>query len=276
MTRTIAALMLASVTTLLGTGCATIQTPCTSCACVAPAGAATAVNYKTADALRETLMDERRAQVFYTSVMAKHGQVRPFSNIVHAEERHAAVVEILMTRHGVAIPSNSPTNLPTVPGTLPECNRLAAQLERDNIAMCDRLLADVTELDIRAAFENLRDASKNNHLPAFERWSANSGPAVTGQSVGYAYGNGRGQGRGRGAGSVCSGVCNGPCVSRPPQRRAGLATSVTSRLRSPAWRRCRPPGASSKRTLTTRSPAFEVRGHSRSSMTRHMICAQSY
>ncbi len=213
MTRTIAALMLASMTTFVATGCATNRTPCTSCACVAPAGAATAVNTKTADALRETLMDERRAQAFYTSVMAKHGQVRPFSNIVHAEERHAAVVETLMTRHGVAIPTDTPTNLPTVPGTLPECNHLAAQLERDNIAMYDRLLADVTEPDIRAAFENLRDASKNNHLPAFERWSVNSGPAATGQAVGHSYGNGRGQGGGRGAGSVWSGVCNGPCAT---------------------------------------------------------------
>lgn len=213
MTRTIAALMLASVTTFVGTGCATNRTPCTSCACVAPAGAATAVNNKTADALRETLMDERRAQAFYTSVMAKHGQVRPFSNIVHAEERHAAVVETLMTRHGVAIPTDTPTNLPAVPGTLPECNRLAAQLERDNIAMYDRLLGDVTEPDIRAAFENLRDASKNNHLPAFERWSANAGPTAGGQVVGYGYGNGRGQARGRGAGNACGGVCNGPCVS---------------------------------------------------------------
>ncbi len=213
MTRTIAALMLASVTAFVGSGCATNRTPCTSCACVAPAGAETAVNKKTADALRETLMDERRAQAFYTSVMAKHGQVRPFSNIVHAEERHAAVIETLMTRHGVAIPTDTPTNLPAVPVTLPECNRLAAQLERDNIAMYDRLLADVTEPDIRTAFENLRDASKNNHLPAFERWSANAGAAATEQAVGYGYGNGRGQGRG--AGSVCGGVCTGPCVTLP-------------------------------------------------------------
>ncbi len=212
MTRAIAALMLASVTTFVGTGCATNRTPCTSCACVAPAGAATAVNSRTADGLRETLMDERRAQAFYTSVMAKHGQVRPFSNIVHAEERHAAVVETLMTRHGVAILTDAPTNLPAVPGTLPECNRLAAQLERDNIAMYDRLLLDVTEPDIRAAFENLRGASKNNHLPAFERWSANAGSAAAGQLVGYGHGNGRDPGRG--AGNICGSTCNGPCVPR--------------------------------------------------------------
>lgn len=207
MTCTIAALMLASVTTLTGTGCATNQPACTSCACVAPAGAATSVNATTADALRETLMDERRAQAFYTSVTAKHGQVRPFSNIVRAEERHAAVVELLMTRHGVAIPSNTPTNLPAVPSTLPECNRLAAQLERENIAMYDRLLADVAEPDIRTAFENLRDASKNNHLPAFERWSASAGTSTTGRGMGYGYR--------RGSGNVSLGVCRGPRAATP-------------------------------------------------------------
>ncbi len=195
MTRTIAALMLASASTLIGTGCATNQPACASCACVVPAGAAGAVSARTADALRETLMDERRAQAFYTSVMVTHGQVRPFSNIVHAEERHAAVIESLMTRHGIAIPKETPTSLPAVPSTLTECNRLAAQFERENIAMYDRLLADVTEPDIRTAFENLRGASKNNHLPAFERWSASGGPATTGRGMGYGYGRGFGAGR---------------------------------------------------------------------------------
>jgi hypothetical protein len=206
MNRTLASLMLASTTVFAGVGCANNQPACcTSCACVVPAGAATAVSTKTADALRAALADERQAQAFYNNVMAKHGQVRPFANIVHAEVRHAAVVESLMSRHGVAIASDTPTNPPAVPSTLSECNRLAAQLERDNIAMYDRLLADVTEPDIRAAFENLRAASKNNHLPAFERWSANAGAAGAGRRMGYGYG--------RGAGNACLNVCSGPCAT---------------------------------------------------------------
>lgn len=178
MNRTIGALMLASVATLVGTGCASDRSACLCRACVAPAGAATAVDGATADALRETLVDERRARAFYSSVMAVHGEVRPFSNIIHAEERHASVIETLMERHGVAVPADAAGELPAVPGTLAECNRLAARLERDNIAMYDRLLKDVAEPDIRAAFENLRDASLNNHLPAFERWSSGTGPGA--------------------------------------------------------------------------------------------------
>ena len=112
-----------------------------------------------------------------------------------------------MTRHGVAIPTDAPQSLPAVPGSLPECNRLAAQLERENIAMYDRLLADVTEPDIRTAFENLRAASKNNHLPAFERWSASTAPTTTGRGMGYGYG--------RGSGYLCLGVWRGPCAATP-------------------------------------------------------------
>jgi hypothetical protein len=199
--------MLAAATTLVGASCTTSQPACSSCPCVVPAGAATAVNAKAADALRETLLDERRAGAFYTSVMDRYGQVRPFSNVVHAEKRHAAVIESLMTRHGVAIPNDAPTNLPAVPGTLAECNRLAAQLERDNIAMYDRVLTDVSAPDIRAAFENLRAASLNNHLPAFERWSASAGPASAQWARGYAYG--------RGGGYRGYGLCRGLCATAP-------------------------------------------------------------
>ncbi len=192
MTRSLVPITLSSMVLLLAAGCASSQPTCTSCACVAPAGAPTAVDARTADALREVLMDERRAQAFYSSVMARHGQVRPFANIVHAEERHAAVIEALMTRHGVAIPPGAPANPPDVPATVAECSRLAAQLERENIGMYDRLLAGVTEADIRTAFVNLRDASKNNHLPAFERWSAASAPPAAGRGLGYGLGRGPG------------------------------------------------------------------------------------
>lgn len=215
MKRVLVSVMLASTGVLVAAGCASNQTDRVSSAdcckaCVVPSGAATAVNAKTADALRETLLDERRAQAFYNSVMAKHGQVRPFSNIVHAEERHEAMVESLMIRHGVAIPSDTPANLPAVPDTLAECSRLSVQLERENIAMYDRLLIDVMEPDIRAAFENLRTASKNNHLPAFERWSANTGAASNGPAM--AYGGGR---RGGNAGygrQARNGGCGGACA----------------------------------------------------------------
>lgn len=175
--------------------------------CTAPAGNATAVNAATADALREVLADEQRAHAFYIAVIAKHGTVRPFSNIVHAEERHASVVTTLMERHGVPVPSAAPTNIPAVPATLTECNRLAAQLERENIAMYDRLLANVSEPDIKAAFENLQRVSKVNHLPAFERWSATSArPTPANTNLGARAG------RGWARQAACDATCRLTCL----------------------------------------------------------------
>jgi hypothetical protein len=130
------------------------------------------VSAATARALREALMDERRAHDTYMAVLARHGQVRPFVNIVQAESRHEAALEAAMQRHGVEIPADRPTDLPAVPGTVRECGALAAQLERDNVALYDRLMADVSEPDIRAVFDNLRRCSQANHLPALERSAA--------------------------------------------------------------------------------------------------------
>jgi len=213
MNASLASITLAAAITCWGAGCAAQKTASPgcrgSCACVVPAGEATAVNAATAEALRETLQDERRAQVFYTQVMARHGRVAPFVNIIHAEERHEAVITSLMKRHDVAVPPAGTPNVPAVPDSLAECNRAAAQLERENIEMYDRLLAGITEPDIRAAFENLRAASLNNHLPAFERRaSANAAPAAGMMGMGY--------GRGRGAGRACGyGYGHGPCPATP-------------------------------------------------------------
>lgn len=176
MKRTTTSLVLSILVTTALAACASRNTAetCTECcgACTTvPAGTSSPVADKTAEALKAALADERRAQAFYNAVMEKHGQVRPFANIVHAEERHDAVVASLMERHNVAVPPASTPDIPAVPGTLRECNRLAAQLERENIAMYDRLLNDAPEADIQTAFKNLRAASENNHLPAFERWA---------------------------------------------------------------------------------------------------------
>lgn len=127
------------------------------------------VSQETADMLRAALTDERRARTFYTQVMTRFGRVVPFVNIERAEGRHEQMVINLMKLHSVPVNNQPPTGVPTVPDTLVECRAIAAQAERDNIAMYDDFLNRVTHADIRRVFENLRAASLNNHLPAFER-----------------------------------------------------------------------------------------------------------
>lgn len=138
-------------------------------ACAVPEGPATPVNQATADALRATLEDELTAQAFYDAILTKHGDVRPFTNIVRAEARHAEAVRAIMQRHQVDDSGVVARPLPEIPATVAECAQLAAQLERDNIALYDRFILIASDADVKATFEQLRAASLNNHLPAFER-----------------------------------------------------------------------------------------------------------
>lgn len=185
----------------------------------APASPAGAIAPASAEALREAWLDERRAQAFYGAVMEKHGRVRPFTNILNAEKRHEQALAALMDRYGVSRPSGESVDVPAVPATIAECARLSAQVERDNVAMYDRLLRDVSEPDVRAVLGNLRAASLNNHLPAFERVSERAGAGLNrGDQFGPGQpraGQGRGAGRGPGLGR---GVGRGPGDGTGPGR----------------------------------------------------------
>jgi hypothetical protein len=90
--------------------------------------------------------------------------------------------------------------MPPMPRTW--CRRSSCRPIASGTPSNDRLLADVSEPGIRTAFEHLRNASKNSHLPAFARCSARSGPAATGRGMGYGYA--------RGPGIVSLGVTAGP------------------------------------------------------------------
>lgn len=163
------------------------------------------VDVETAESLRLMWLDEMRAQSFYAGVIARFGEVRPFANIVLAEAKHAATVEMLMRNHGVARPAEGPSDVPAVPATLAESFGIAVSAERANIELYTRLLDRVAEPDIRAVMEQLRSVSQNNHLRAFERGGGGRGAVGRGARPG----SGRaGQGMGPGAGR-CGASC--PC-----------------------------------------------------------------
>lgn len=120
-------------------------------------------------AITEALEDEYKARAFYQSVIDKFGMVRPFSNIVEAEGRHAALVADLFTKYGQTIPKDTFLGKVSAPATLLEACEAGVKNEQENRALYDRLLTSVTETDIRAVLELLRTTSQENHLPAFER-----------------------------------------------------------------------------------------------------------
>ena len=104
--------------------------------------------------------------------MARFGPIRPFANIARAEERHIGALMQLYRRYGLAVPPPAP---PVQPASLPDtprelCER-AVDAERANVALYDaRLLPQVSAYaDVRSVMQRLRDASRFNHLPAFQR-----------------------------------------------------------------------------------------------------------
>jgi len=122
--------------------------------------------------LEEAIQDEFHAEMIYRRVLADFGQIRPFSNIVNAEVRHAASLALLFDRYGLEVPE-SKWNLENVPAfdSVREACQAAARAEIANIALYDVWLAGTLPEDVRFVFENNRRASADKHLPAFNRCS---------------------------------------------------------------------------------------------------------
>lgn len=125
---------------------------------------------QSAQALRDALEDERKAEALYQAILKRHGEVRPFSNIVRAEQRHQEALLCLFRTYGLELPANAYQAKPLdAPTSLAEAIRLSIQAEEENIALYDHWLAIVKEPDLRATFEQLRWASLERHLPALRR-----------------------------------------------------------------------------------------------------------
>lgn len=129
----------------------------------------TQLDAQTQQAMIDAIHDEYRARALYTAVIDKFGAVRPFSNIVRAEDRHASLWNTLFTQYGLPIPTDSFAGNITVPDTFQAACRLGVEAEIANVAMYDRFLVFVQQPDLRAAFTQLRQVSQERHLPAFQR-----------------------------------------------------------------------------------------------------------
>ncbi len=162
------------------------------------------------EAIAEALQDEYQGEAVYARILKDLGEVRPFSNIVHAEERHAALLEDLLKSRGLPVPENrwAGAEVPTY-GSRPEACSAAVEFEVRNVGLYDRLLAtDSLPEDVRLVFEHNRMASLDHHRPAFERCAGGTGgPAAAGRGQGRGCGRGAGQGYGRGRGQGCGREC---------------------------------------------------------------------
>ena len=138
----------------------------------APAAAHADLPASVVEAMDLALADERQAHRTYTDILEAFGEVRPFSNIVHAEARHIEALLPLYSAYRVPVPADDSTDDPDV-ATLSLkalCEKgVAAEIE--NVRLYDEELLPAVSAypDITVVFTNLRNASADRHLPAFQR-----------------------------------------------------------------------------------------------------------
>ena len=130
----------------------------------------------------EALNDEYKARAFYQLVLKTFGPVRPFINIVKAEDSHARALERLCVRYEIPLPPDEWDRVLRPPLSILEACRIGVEGEIENIAMYDRFLGETELPDVRALFQRLQARSREAHLPAFERCVARVGGAERGLS----------------------------------------------------------------------------------------------
>ncbi len=138
-----------------------------------------------AAALQQALDDEYRAEATYEAVIGAFGEVHPFINIIEAERRHAARAKAEMDRLGIRYEATNPyLGTIAVPATLLAACEQGVAAEIENIALYDRLLPTIRDDDVRATLDRLQWASRERHLPAFQRCVSRGGEMGPGRGGG--------------------------------------------------------------------------------------------
>jgi rubrerythrin len=127
------------------------------------------VDEKMIGALREALDDEYKARATYQSVIDRFGPVRPFVNIIEAEERHANALLRLFERFGIEPPKDRWAGQVPAPTSIAEACKAGVEAEIENAAMYARLLAHVSDARVHDVLTRLQQASQQRRLPAFRR-----------------------------------------------------------------------------------------------------------
>jgi len=145
-------------------------------------------------ALNEALDDEYKARATYRKVIDAWGEIRPFVNIIQAEQRHIEALLPLFVHYDFPVPEDHWPGRVTLPYSVKEACQTGVEAEIENAELYHRLLEMTQDYpDVQAVFRQLQRASQENHLPAFQRCVERGG------SGGFGGGGGRRR-QGRGAG----------------------------------------------------------------------------
>lgn len=124
---------------------------------------------RTIEALTEALEDEYKSRATYRKVLERFGPVRPFANIVEAEDRHVNALLAQFRRLGAVPPEDRWAARVDAPESVARACADAVRAEIENDALYARLLDDVADAEARLVMLRLKDASRSRHLPAFRR-----------------------------------------------------------------------------------------------------------
>jgi hypothetical protein len=126
--------------------------------------------------LNRAIQDEYHAESVYQGVLLDFGELRPFSNIIQAEERHSDAIARAYLFRGWEVPASewSVTNVPRFESVAEAC-RVGTEAEVANIEVYDELMLEELPEDVLRTFTSNRAASLERHLPAFQRCSWETG-----------------------------------------------------------------------------------------------------
>ena len=118
---------------------------------------------------------EYAAAASYLAVLEEFGQVEPYATIYEAELRHADALVNQLERIGAEVPENPYIGQIAAPADLQAAAQAWAEGEVANIELYDKLLALTDDPQLVKVLNNLRSASLDSHLPAFEEAAENGG-----------------------------------------------------------------------------------------------------
>jgi len=146
---------------------------CTDGVCASTSGTQSQQNVtaEVKNALDKAINDEYKARETYAAVIASFGSVRPFSNIIQAEDNHISSLVSLYEQYGLDVLENEWSGKVIPPKSIAEACSIGVQAEIENgLLYKNELIPAVLGYDdITQVFTNLMDASEQKHLPAFQR-----------------------------------------------------------------------------------------------------------
>ncbi len=128
-------------------------------------------------AVATALERERQSHEFHAAVLARFPGAMPFRLTVEAEARHAAALEALLRRRGLAVPEAPSTGGATidhtVPATLGAACLEAVTAKEDRIRIFERVLLPLVAgyPDVERVFARIVEAARERHLPALRHWA---------------------------------------------------------------------------------------------------------